>query len=216
MPLVVVSYNILADAYIRAEHYPDSPAAVLAPARRCQALARHITNLAADVLCLQEVEPDVFQLLLAHLGPHGFEGHYARKGAGKPDGCATFLRIAVVTARAVRRLDYADAADRREPSGHLALIAHVELEGRGVAIANTHVKWDPPETPGPQRWGYRQIAQLLAGREALVPACPAWIICGDFNATADSPVVRLLEHAGFVDAYRARPDLNTCNPNRRA
>jgi hypothetical protein len=28
--------------------------------------------------------------------------------------------------------------------------------------------------------------------------------------------VRLLEHAGFVDAYRARPDLNTCNPNRRA
>jgi endonuclease/exonuclease/phosphatase (EEP) superfamily protein YafD len=85
-----------------------------------------------------------------------------------------------------------------------------------LAVVDTHLKWDAPGTPlGAQR-GYRQIRELLDARATFVPRCPSWIIVGDFNDTADSPVVRSVRSAGFVDAYQDQAMAFTCNPNGRA
>lgn len=75
MMFCVTSYNILAQAYIRPERYPNTPASVLDPGRRQSALIRHIEALAGDVICLQEVEPALFQAIERQIGPHGYEAH---------------------------------------------------------------------------------------------------------------------------------------------
>lgn len=215
MSFSVASYNVLADSYLRPEWYPATPADVLASSWRQPALVQHIAGLAADVICLQEVEPDRFVALADHLRSMGYEGHQAPK-RGKPDGCATFVRTATSTICAVHVLHYADGRGTSANSGHVALMLLLEHEGRVVGVANTHLKWDAMGTPLEGRWGYRQIAQLLTELPVIDQTCPSWIIGGDFNATPDNEIVRALKQAGFEDAYQDRNHLATCNSNRKA
>jgi mRNA deadenylase 3'-5' endonuclease subunit Ccr4 len=216
MPFAVASYNVLADAYINPRWYEGVADFVLDPAWRHPALLEHISRLGADVLCLQEVEWDLFQALEARLGLLGYRGHYAQKGRGKPDGCATFVRAGAFPRQDAHTVHYADGAGSAGDSGHIALVVLLEDAGRPLAVVNTHLRWDSPGTPVAERWGYRQVSQLLAERTTLAPGGAAWIIAGDFNVTPGSEVVRLLEAAGFSDAHLGPADRPTCNANRRA
>lgn len=216
MSFTVASYNILADAYICPEWYPATPPFVLDPSWRRPALVHHLTDLSTDVLCLQEVEPERFTACEAHLRPLGYSGHYARKRNGRPDGCAIFIRESAFSVQGAQTLYFADGSGTTPPTGYLALIVCLEHSTHALAVVNTHLKWDAPGTPLDAQRGYRQIRELLQARATLVPRCPSWIIVGDFNATADSPVVGALQSAGFVDAFQDQQTAFTCNPNRRA
>jgi mRNA deadenylase 3'-5' endonuclease subunit Ccr4 len=216
MPLLVVSYNVLADSYINPGWYPGVAPTLLAQGARTAAVVRRIAELGGDVLCLQEVEADVAAAIDDRLGALGYVGHFAPKGGGKPDGCATFVRSRAAAVRAVRTLAYGDGRGRRPDSGHIAFVLLVEWEGRPLAVANTHLKWDPPGTPSAGRRGLRQLTQLLEERETLAPGCGAWIICGDFNAGPDSDILHALGEAGFASAYRGREYLGTCVANGKA
>jgi mRNA deadenylase 3'-5' endonuclease subunit Ccr4 len=164
----VVSYNVLADSYIKPAFYPGADQQHLNPAWRRAALIERIASFPADVICLQEVEADLFARLQARLA--GFSGRYAPK-TGKPDGCATFVREPV---RLWHALEYSDG------SGHVALLAEVEAPGRPFGIANTHFRWGPPGT----RIGLDQAIELLNA----IGEGP-WIIAGDFNAGPNSALV---------------------------
>jgi mRNA deadenylase 3'-5' endonuclease subunit Ccr4 len=216
MPLLVASYNVLADSYINPAWYPGVAPALLARGARTPAIVRRIAELDSDVVCLQEVEPGVAAALSSWLEPLGYFGHYAPKGGVKPDGCATFVRTRSAAVRTVQTLAYRDGGGRRPASGHIALVLVLEWEALALAVANTHLKWDPPGTPPADRWGLRQITQLLEAREDLAPGCAAWIICGDFNAGPDSDVLRVLEEAGFASDYRDREHRATCVANGKA
>jgi mRNA deadenylase 3'-5' endonuclease subunit Ccr4 len=215
MPFTIASYNILAEAYIKPERYPGIPAALLVPERRGPALLRHIAGLNADVVCLQEAEPHVFEALQSQLQSRGFQGHFAQK-IDRPDGCATFVRAGTLPIHAVRALAYSDGGPGRPASGHVALVVSLGWQDRLVAVANTHLKWDPPGTATAAQWGYRQITELLAQRNVLAPDASAWVIGGDFNVTADSAVTGVLRQAGLLDVYREREHMRTCNTNGRA
>lgn len=199
MRLAVVSWNILADAYIRRSYYPRSAPAALAAAPRRALLVRRIGELTtdADVLCLQEVERPAFVAIEAALGD-AFTGRWMRKGAGKPDGCATFVRRAHAI-DAVEELRYSDRSE------HVALIVRVG----GVRIANTHIKWDQPDTAAADRYALRQTAELLAALRE-----PA-IACGDFNVIDSDEVVTRILAAGYRDAH-ATGGAPTCVTNGRA
>jgi mRNA deadenylase 3'-5' endonuclease subunit Ccr4 len=216
MALLVASYNVLADAYVTPERYPGVPLASLDFMGRGPALLRRIAGLGADVICLQEVETSLFTSLEGHLGARGYLGHYAHKGSDKPDGCATFLRDNLHV-QAVETLHYADGGRPLKPTtGHLALLVRVRWEKLSLGIANTHLKWDAPDTTERSSLGLRQIGQLLRDRETALPGAEAWIVGGDFNATADSPVAEALRGAGFVDAYHGRDTAHTCLVDRAA
>jgi mRNA deadenylase 3'-5' endonuclease subunit Ccr4 len=211
MTLAVASYNVLADAYVRPERYPGVPLPCLDFMTREPALLRRIAGLDADVICLQEVEHALFTSLEGHLRSRGYLGHYARKGNDKPDGCATFVRDRLPVEE-VRTLLYADGSTRpaRPSSGHVALLLRLRWDGLVLGIVNTHLKWDPPETPECSRLGLRQVNQLLQERDGLLPKTEGWIICGDFNVTSENPIVATLTKAGFVDTYTGRESAHTC------
>ena len=178
------TYNVLAPAYVRASYYPVCTRDALERETRLPRLVRRIEALDADVLCLQEVEPGMLSL-------PGYVGHFLDK-RGKPDGCATYWRGLEVGLQ--DELRFADG------SGHVALIVMAVWAGRRIAIANTHLKWDPRETPFTQRYAHRQLTELLEHLREL--DCDGSVICGDLNVAPDDPVLGLLEAAGFRDAFR--------------
>jgi mRNA deadenylase 3'-5' endonuclease subunit Ccr4 len=133
MSFTVATYNVLATSYIKPEWYPGVSDHLLRAETRVPALVRHIEALDADVLCLQEVESDVFAALADRLGPLGHAGYYERKGRNRPDGCATFVRTAAFGVRHTRRLEYRDReAGAEAHSGHVALLLALERDGQAL------------------------------------------------------------------------------------
>jgi protein angel len=186
---------------------------VLDPAWRIPALVQHITDLGADVICLQEVELETFAALKSRLISMGYAAQYARKTGGRTDGCATFYRQHAFELIAARVVEYADGTQGQANSGHIALIVLLRDAGGIVGIANTHLSWDPPGTLNAARLGYRQALQLLNECQTMVPTCDGWLICGDLNATPDSNVVVTLESAGFQYAHAGLAQTYTCKVN---
>ena len=212
MSFSVVTYNILANAYINREWYPRTPDEVLEPALRRSALLAHLVELGVDLFCLQEVEQDAFAAIEAHLEPLGYKGFFSQKGRKKPDGCAILYRSAIFEFQEAKQIEYTDAQPGRAPSGHVAQFLSLEHEFGRVGIANTHLKWDKPGTPRGERYGYQQAAQLLQEREKI-PDCTAWIICGDMNATPDNELIALIQEAGFKFSHAGETDAYTSNNN---
>jgi mRNA deadenylase 3'-5' endonuclease subunit Ccr4 len=122
MGLTVASYNVLADSYAIPKRYPGIAADILDPGRRRKAVGERVAGLGADVVCVQEVEQAAFEAIASALG--GYESRFERKGGGRPDGCAVFVRGAIGSARCLR---YEDG------TGHLAILVTVEMDGRPLA-----------------------------------------------------------------------------------
>jgi mRNA deadenylase 3'-5' endonuclease subunit Ccr4 len=151
----VATYNVLASAYIHPGWYPRSPAMVLNPAWRIPALVAHMVSLDADLLCLQEVEPETFAALRASLGERGYGAEYARKRAGHCDGLAIFYRRGMLQLGGARVLVYADGAGIEANTGYVALIAHLQHAGGILGIIDAHLIWDRPGTPRHAQRGLR-------------------------------------------------------------
>lgn len=193
---LVVTWNVLATAYVRKSFYPHTPARCLDPTWRNAEIVKRAVALDADVLCLQEVDAEVFAMLRAKLAGHWSE--HACK-TNKPEGGATFVRHGIRIQKS-ERIAYRDGLE--SDSGHVGHVVEIESGGARVTIVNTHFKW------GEGGW---RMAEARAACD-LVRDAPAAILCGDLNVTTDSDVIRLLDENGFVDAHRAF-EAPTCNSN---
>jgi mRNA deadenylase 3'-5' endonuclease subunit Ccr4 len=211
----IASYNVLADSYVQPQWYPNVEPESLQWDRRKFALAERIARLDADIVCLQEVESGAYTLLERGLVTKGYNGVYAKKGAGKPDGCAVFFRREGLRFAGADTLYYRDGRTGIPDSGHLALIISFECEYGVIKVANTHLRWGQENKPPEEHIGYRQTEELINERFKPDQTAYAWIVCGDLNAQSGDPVVRELLSNGFVDAY-AGLEQSTCNPNGRA
>jgi mRNA deadenylase 3'-5' endonuclease subunit Ccr4 len=215
----IASYNILADSYVRPNWYLNIDPEILRWDRRKFALAEKITRLDADIVCLQEVEAEGYALIEGSLAGKGYSGVYARKGSGKPDGCAMFFRQAGLRFAGADTLYYHDGRPDFPDSGHLALIVSFERQGSVIRVANTHLEWGQDNKPPEEHVGYKQIRELIDERfkpdQTAYATKSTWVLCGDLNAESDDPVVKELLGNGFVDAYAGREQA-TCNPNGRA
>src|SRR4051794_18996839 len=205
MAFTVATYNVLATAYLDRGTY-RTPRELLRPEWRVPAVVRHVESLGADLLCLQEVEADVFAALASRLSQVGYTGHYELKGRGKPDGCATLFRQSAFSLGRSQRLGYADREKGpQEHSGFIALLLALEHAGRLLGVANTHLRWDRPGTPRNAQVGHRQAAELLDACRDFRPACDGWVICGDFNRQPQSEVIATFHQAGYEFAHANRP-----------
>jgi mRNA deadenylase 3'-5' endonuclease subunit Ccr4 len=216
MSFTVATYNVLASAYIQRAHYPRTPAMVLNPIWRVPALVRYISSFKADILCLQEVEPESFVTLRTSLGEIGYGAHYARKYARRPEGCATFYQGNTFELLSARVIAYTDGAGIAPDTGHIAVIALFRSAGGILGVINTHLTWDPPTTPRNAQVGQRQTQQLLTEYENSVADARGWIIAGDFNVTPDSEIIAMMERAGLQYAHSGLTGVFTCNVNSQA
>jgi mRNA deadenylase 3'-5' endonuclease subunit Ccr4 len=207
----VASYNVLASAYAQRAWYRRTPALVLDPAWRVPALVQHVSKLGADILCLQEVESETFVALRTFLGERGYGAQYARKFAGRPEGCAILYRREAFELISVRSFRYADAGGSAPDTGHIALVARFQTGDGVLGVINTHLAWDPPDSARLRQYGLRQAHQLVAEYEHYAPQARGWIVTGDFNATPGSEIVSAMEKAGFKYAHEGLAEVFTCN-----
>ena len=187
VPLRVVQFNVLADGLSGRDKKLGSfdaapPASLRWAARRGRLLEeifRHGPD--PDVICLEEVDHfgDWFQPQLAQ---RGYRGFFLKKpkspclktapGSGLEDGCAPFVREAMVSVARVENMNY-------EASNQVALLATVYVTGKSTPfiIACTH--FTASKTAEGEAKRKVQVLELLARLEATGLPC---VVCLDMNA----------------------------------
>ncbi len=194
----VVSWNVLADAYLRDEYFPHTSAEVLERGPRRKAVADRLEKLAGvEVLCLQEVDTQLFAAAQERL--RDSTGHHFKK-RGKGEGVAIFVRHALTQDPKFKEHAFTDL------SGHVAL----GVSFADVTIVTSHLKWAPDGTAPGDHAGRGQLAELLDTWPSGIR-----IICGDFNAAPSSDVLELARERGLKDAYSSMDEAFTSNANSK-
>ncbi|KAM7277345.1 hypothetical protein ACFE04_019211 [Oxalis oulophora] len=87
----LVSYNMLAQAYVKSSLFPHSPSPCLRWKARSHALLTVIKNLGADFLCLQELD-EYDEFYKDKIESDGYSSLYIQRSGKKRDGCGTFYK----------------------------------------------------------------------------------------------------------------------------
>lgn len=200
--LTLLTWNILAQAYVRPDRYPHSTPDALAPGPRRERVLDHLAAHAADVLCLQEVDPDVFEAALEALPDH--EGFYVARRE-RPDGSAVLHRrsLEVLDREA---LHYAAADPGRDD---VAAIVTLAVGDRRLGVVSTHLRWQPRTTPREAHVGRRQLLEVLD--RAQGSSVSAWLVAGDFNALSESVVLQAALERGYRLSCRSQRPWDTVN-----
>lgn len=173
--LRIATFNTLADSYTGYGDYNHAPAGLMQRGARIRPLTELITSLNADVVGLQEVERPLVDALDA---TGEWQTFWTKKGKTKaPDGCLTLVRKGLVADR-----DKPEVVHYSDGSGHVAQVVKID----GIAIGNTHIKWELPNR-------IAQTQELLA----RIATEPHVVLMGDFNDRPGEPARELVAQAGF-------------------
>ncbi|XP_018430720.1 PREDICTED: protein angel homolog 1-like [Nanorana parkeri] len=167
----------------------------------------------SQVLCLQEVQENHYrEEIRPALSTLGYSCHYKRRTGRKTDGCATFFRTRRFSLLRESHVEFfRPAIDvlNRDNVGLVLLLRPVLPPEEGadgprppsLCVANTHLLYNP------RRGDIKlaQLALLLAEVDRVSGTaegrhCPI-ILCGDLNATPNSPLYQLL-HNGVLNCHQ--------------
>lgn len=213
MSFSVVTWNVLAQAYIKEGRYDHVPPEALLPGPRRALLLSQLQALHADLYCLQEVEPDTFAAVEGALGPD-YGGLYEQK-RGKPDGCAIFYRRAAFSLSGWEALHFRAVEPGYDHLALLAWLTSARAPGRKLALVSTHLRWQPDSTPPERHLGRLQLLEILERRDTSSSLWPSWLVCGDFNALSDSVVLQAAYERGLELSCRSQRPWDTVNIDRR-
>lgn len=149
--LSVLTWNILADVYVRANSYEYCDPSALQWSNRKHRVIEHLIRLDADILCLQEVEDATF--FIERLNALGYDAVYAMRPKQKRDGCLTVWRRSLLRQVGTQTLvDFNQIGTALSLSSHernnIGTINVLEFasgpsRGQKVVVANTHLYWNP-------------------------------------------------------------------------
>lgn len=171
MEMKIITYNVLADVYLLPERYPDTPQAFMDFSQRTQALVAKVVSIHADVICLQEVEPTLFDTLCKVLEPLGYSGWLELRGGSGAEGCAMFHRGRSLKLNLALRFDFPELHGS-QPCHRLAQIAIFDAGAKPLVVANTHLQWDPPATTRYAARSLHQVDSLLKELGSIAPETP--------------------------------------------
>lgn len=199
MSFTMLTWNILAPIHVRPERYPRVPPELLDGAARNARILERLRVLDADVIALQEVEPDVAAYLHDGLRDRAYDWRLTLKQQFRLEGVALFVRRSVFGPVRFEEIIYREDVPGVSPTGNVALLAHATFAGRPILLATTHIKWELPEVPLDRHRGLIQVRQLADRLRSGPPA----VVSGDFNATTTSPVLAPLWALGLRDPFAA-------------
>lgn len=163
----VVTYNILCERYATKQKYGYVPTRFLKWESRRQLILDELTDLNADILCLQELDRASYdEFFRGELSKIGYKGYYAQKSRAETmgeqaryvDGCGTFWKDKnyivldtqhlVLGRKAVERPGgkaSTDMLNRVWQRDDIATIVFLEnrYTGSRLIVGNSHVFWDP-------------------------------------------------------------------------
>ncbi|OAY82814.1 Carbon catabolite repressor protein 4 [Ananas comosus] len=87
----LVSYNILAQVYVKSAYFPHSPSSCLKWKARSQAVLTELRNFSADILCIQELD-EYESFYKKNMETLGYSSAYIQRTGEKRDGCGIFYK----------------------------------------------------------------------------------------------------------------------------
>ncbi|XP_064627808.1 nucleolar protein dao-5-like isoform X2 [Lineus longissimus] len=199
----VVSYNILAECHRKRGDYSHAAEEVLEQGYRHRRLMLELKYLDADVICLQEVDPDYYtNTLEPALKALGYSGEYKKRVDDfYHEGEATFYRSSQFSLVECSSVSFRDAVEKdlavstltkdekaavknytKDPSIVLLTRLKCNTTGKEVTVGNIHVAYAYFKHPDLQ---CVQIAYAVNRLVAMAGGLQnAHILCGDFNCEA--------------------------------
>uniref|UniRef100_A0A2P2LAG6 Carbon catabolite repressor protein 4 homolog 4 isoform X2 n=1 Tax=Rhizophora mucronata TaxID=61149 RepID=A0A2P2LAG6_RHIMU len=142
----LVSYNILAQVYIKSSLFPHSPSPCLKWKARSRSILTVLKNLEADFLCLQEVDEfDTFYKL--NMESLGYFGVYIQRGGQKCDGCGIFFRQNCAELLIEERIEYNDLVNTIGDDLESQDDKHELKQAKGSSLKSTSKDHGNPNDP---------------------------------------------------------------------
>ncbi|XWS49386.1 hypothetical protein CRYUN_Cryun13aG0159400 [Craigia yunnanensis] len=146
----LVSYNILAQVYVKSSLFPHSPSPCLRWKARSQAILTLLKNLRADFFCLQEVD-EYDSFYKRNMEDHGYSSIYVQRNGQKRDGCGIFYKNNCAELLAKETIEYNDLVDLLQ--GETSLSADKQNEtltniNNGAGLRNDSSVKSSPEHHG--------------------------------------------------------------------
>jgi endonuclease/exonuclease/phosphatase family metal-dependent hydrolase len=196
----VLTYNVLAPTFTVPKYFPSVSAEAMDKERRYALTVDRLVTCGADLICLQEIEADLWELLSQRLAALGYWGQWATRSDLKPDGCATFWRTSMFTCECrIFRYKEMPGLKLAHRMALISVLQPIHARDRGAfTVVNTHLAWEQPVLPTDVHLGLIEAHQLAAllGR----PTGPL-IVCGDFNAEPDSPILHFFHEIGLTESH---------------
>ncbi|XP_024538802.1 carbon catabolite repressor protein 4 homolog 4 [Selaginella moellendorffii] len=208
----VVSYNILAQVYVKSSLFPHSPSLCLKWETRSEQVLSRLLSLDADLLCLQEL--DEFESFYKPLlESKGYSSIYIQRSGNRRDGCGIIYKPERCQLLKQQFLDYNDIAPdettagrasesveeendrdvsdprvrfRRNCVGILSAFRFNHAPSNIVVIANTHLYWDPALQDVKLAQAKYLLAKLSQFEKEISQefnSNPVVLVAGDFNST---------------------------------
>nr|XP_029122984.1 carbon catabolite repressor protein 4 homolog 4 [Elaeis guineensis] len=151
----LVSYNILAQVYVKSSYFPHSPSSCLKWKARSQAILMEFKNLSADFLCIQELD-EYNSFYKSNMESLGYSSLYIQRTGQKRDGCGIFYRSSSAELilmeeihynDLVNGIDYENVSTEIESNNTLDVDRREEASGKDSTKANSHGDQGDPNDP---------------------------------------------------------------------
>ncbi|KAG2627832.1 hypothetical protein PVAP13_3KG263938 [Panicum virgatum] len=114
----LVSYNILAQVYVKSAFFPHSPSACLKWKSRSKAVLTELKSFDADLMCIQELdEYDTFYK--KNMENSGYSSIYIQRSGDKRDGCGIFYKPKSAELVQKEGIHYNDLVEKYVHSDHV-------------------------------------------------------------------------------------------------
>ncbi|KNA23711.1 hypothetical protein SOVF_022520 isoform A [Spinacia oleracea] len=103
----VISYNILAQVFVKSSYFPHSPKPCLRWKARSQAVSTVLGSFGADFLCIQELD-EYDSFYRDNMKQLGYSSIYIQRSGKKRDGCGIFYKQASAELVLQENIEYND------------------------------------------------------------------------------------------------------------
>ncbi|KAJ9152407.1 hypothetical protein P3X46_025975 [Hevea brasiliensis] len=124
----LVSYNILAQVYVKSSLFPHSPSPCLKWKSRSQAILTILKNLGASFLCLQELD-EYDSFYKQNIENHGYSSIYIQRSGQKRDGCGIFYKRNCAELLLEERIEYNDLVNLVQDESYLYENKQIDTQG---------------------------------------------------------------------------------------
>ncbi|WOL09505.1 carbon catabolite repressor protein [Canna indica] len=103
----LISYNILAQVYVKSSYFPHSPSSCLKWKARSECILLDLKNLDADFFCIQELD-EYNNFYKSKMESLGYLSLYMKRNGQKRDGCGIFYKPSSAELLQMEEIDYND------------------------------------------------------------------------------------------------------------
>lgn len=208
--ILVMSYNIMAYNFTKYEWFPHCDPRFLETKYRAPRIIAEIENLNADVLCLQECDHDLFLgFYKANLESLGYNTIFNIVNTNRIVTNIIAYKKNVFQQENWEYLDLNEGLDKLDDCFHkhkealIINLTHYESK-QTIQIVNTHLFWNPEF----EYVKYGQISKILNHIQNSNKKNYPIILCGDFNATPSSNVLKYIYKQTPVLTANQKGDFN--------